>query len=134
MLKSSTTSQIESIIENIRDEYGERITYKSVGNRDNNFGQIQIGTDPGKSIVERLTNGIDANLEREFELHKGIPNCDNPRDAANSWLGIPTKGSYLLTATKRRELARSIQLVVEKGEDKSHVNVLTLNQLNIPVK
>lgn len=127
-MKSSRVSEIESIIADIEQEYGERITYKHIGPRDNNFGQINIGIDPGKSIVERLTNAIDANLEREFELHKGLPVCDNPRDAAMSWLDIPVKGSYLLTAARRRELAKSIKLVVEKGEDKAHVNILIIDE------
>ncbi|HXG08110.1 MAG TPA: hypothetical protein VNI77_12380 [Nitrososphaera sp.] len=40
--------------------------------RENNRGQIEIGTDPGKGIVERITNGIDAVLELEHDRHNGI--------------------------------------------------------------
>ena len=45
-----------------------------------------------------------------------------------SWLDIPTKGSYLLSATRRRELAKSIRLIVEEGDDKSHINITIIDQ------
>ena len=50
-----------------------------------------MGTDPGKAIVERLTNIIDANLEREFERHDGKPLCDNPREV-RELVRYPNKG------------------------------------------
>lgn len=50
--------------------------------RENNRGTIEASSDPGRSLVERLTNGIDAVLEAEFIRHKGLPECSSPIDSA----------------------------------------------------
>src|SRR5689334_11823849 len=60
--------------------------------RENNRGTIEASADPGRSLVERLTNGIDAILEVEHELHTGIPDCRTPKEAAIAWLGVPAGG------------------------------------------
>jgi hypothetical protein len=39
--------------------------WRAVGDRENNFGHINIGSDPGHALIERVTNAIDAIIERE---------------------------------------------------------------------
>ena len=34
-------------------------TWRPVGDREGNYGNINIGSDPGHAIVERVTNAID---------------------------------------------------------------------------
>lgn len=120
LLTCKTSDEIKGLLERMFEEYGDRIRFFPIGNRDNNRGQIELGTDPGKSIVERITNGIDATLELEHKKHNGIPICKNPREAANSWLNVPSGGLHELSPAKRRELASNVVVTVEEGDDKSH--------------
>src|SRR5438874_11974452 len=73
-----------------------------IGGRENNRGTIELSSDPGRSAVERLTNGIDGVLEGQFESHSGIPECRSPKEAAAAWLNVPEGGLSQLTATQRR--------------------------------
>lgn len=86
--------------------------------RENNRGTIEASSDPGRSLVERLTNGIDAVLEAEFIRHKGLPECISPREAGQAWLGVPKGGLSDLSTKERQQLAErvSIQLVDGDGD------------------
>jgi hypothetical protein len=128
IIKSNTTDQIEKVMNDIIDEYGDRIHYVPIGNRENNSGTIELGTDPGKAIVERLTNAIDAVLELEYSKHRGSPPCDTPKAAAEAWLGVPGKGLYMLNPGQRRELSKSVVLKIEEGDDKSDDNVTIIDR------
>ena len=90
--------------------------------RPNNRGTIEAATDPGRSIVERLTNSIDAVLEREHNSHMGIPECISPRDAATAWLHVPAASSGGLSKLTRKErevLAKSVATItIDDGEGK----------------
>jgi hypothetical protein len=123
LLRADRSAEIGSLLEQVFDQYGARVSLVPVGGRDNNRGQIEIGTDPGKGIVERITNGIDGVLELEEKRHNGIPECKSPREAAMSWLNVPSKGLHELSAARRRELASSVVVTVTEGDDKSHRTV-----------
>lgn len=116
------SAEIDLLLESIFEQYGDRIKLMPVGGegRENNRGQIEIGTDPGKGIVERITNGIDAVLELEHDRHNGIPECRSPREAAISWLNVSSKGLHELSPARRRELASSVIVTITEGDDKTH--------------
>lgn len=90
-----------------------------VGNRDNNRGTIDSSSDPGRSLIERLTNGIDAVLEDEFIQHNGIPDCRSPKEAATAWLNVPAIGLSDMTTTERRTLAQRVTVKLLNGEGRS---------------
>ena len=87
-----------------------------IGGRENNRGTIELSADPGRSAVERLTNGIDAVLEAQYELHNGIPECRSPKEAASAWLNVPEGGLSQLTTTQRRALAQQVSVKILAGE------------------
>jgi len=84
LLEAKTSAGVNSLVQNILSEFGDRIKLAPIGNRENNRGIIEINRDPGRGVVERVTNGIDAVLEFEHLRHKGIPECRNPREAARA--------------------------------------------------
>jgi len=134
LLSVKKTDDFNRIIDLIETEYGDRVKKVPVGGRENNLGNIAIGSDTGKGIVERLTNAIDAVLELEHSKHNGIPKCRSPQEAATSWLRVPAKGLYLLSAAARWDLAQLIRLTLEKSDDPSHMNVtIEDNGIGIPV-
>src|SRR5437870_13519634 len=87
-----------------------------IGRRENNRGTIDVSADPGRSAVERLTNGIDAILEAEYESHNGIPECRSPKEAASAWLNVPELGLSALTPAQRRSLAQRVSVKILAGE------------------
>jgi hypothetical protein len=67
----------------------------AVGGREGNYGNINIGSDPGHAFVERVTNAIDAVIEREA-VRQMKPNRKgkalipaSPREAVEAWFGVP---------------------------------------------
>jgi len=52
-------------VEELEKEHGYQ--WVPVGGYEANFGLISIGSDPGHALVERVTNAIDAIIEREAE-------------------------------------------------------------------
>jgi hypothetical protein len=102
------------------------ISWVPFGGRENNRGAIEISTDPGRSIVERITNGIDAVLEAEYIRHNGIPQCLSPKAAAIAWLNVPHHGLYELDQSERRNLANRVSVKILPGEGKSN-RVVVIN-------
>ena len=134
LLNVKKTDDFSRIIDLIETEYGDRVKKVPVGGRENNLGNIAIGSDTGKGVVERLTNAIDAVLELEHNKHNGIPRCRSPQEAATSWLRVPAKGLYLLSAAARLDLAQLIRLTLEESDDPSHMNVtIEDNGIGIPL-
>jgi|MTBAKMStandDraft_1061839.scaffolds.fasta_scaffold02555_7 hypothetical protein len=78
-----------------------------VGGIDNNLAIIGLGSDPAAGVIERITNGIDAVLDRAW-MEQGEPlNVFSPRSAAEEWFKIP-KGR--LAEIKKEDLKRFEEL------------------------
>jgi len=119
---SATPSQVAEVL----DAWGsQRTTWQPVGHRESNRGTIEAAADPGRSLVERLTNGIDAVLEFEHRAHGGVPDCRSPSEAAAAWLGIPAGGLSELSQAERQRLAKrvSVSLLEGAGRNKRVVEV-----------
>lgn len=84
--------------------------------RPNNRGTIEASSDPGRSLVERLTNGVDAVLEAESIRHNGLPECRSPREAGQAWLGVPMGGLSELSTKERQMLADRVSIQIMDGD------------------
>jgi hypothetical protein len=92
--------QVASLLSDIGDstehgldeELGDSgLLWHAVGNDAGNLSAINLATKPGRSLTERITNGIDAMLELRARLITGdLPK--NPRQAASAWFGRPVSG------------------------------------------
>lgn len=98
-----------------RFQGAHRTRWLPVG-RENNRGTIEVSSDPARSAVERLTNGMDGILELEYQRHSGLPECRSPREAAVAWLGVPETGLSAMTPAERRALAQKVSIRMEQGE------------------
>ena len=108
--------------------------FRPVGQRPNNRGAIEVASDAGRSIIERVTNMLDALLELEHEKHGGTPDCRTPREAASAWLGVPEKdGLWALTNSQRQALAKLAVLRLEPGEG-SQSRIVTVIDQGIGIK
>ncbi|MDC9721354.1 MAG: hypothetical protein PSN34_01100 [Urechidicola sp.] len=66
-----------------------KMRWDAVGNRKNNLATINIGTDPASGVTERITNAIDAVLEKEWKIKDEPTDIKTPRKASEIWYGIP---------------------------------------------
>src|SRR2546425_3129096 len=88
--RAATLAEAQEFLARFEEAHREAIRWVPFGGRENNRGVIEVSADPGRSLVERITNAIDAVLELEYERHNGAPECRSPKEGATAWLGVPT--------------------------------------------
>jgi hypothetical protein len=116
LLSASTTQEASTAICRFEAEQGEHAVWSPVGGKENNRGPIEVSANPGRSLVERLTNSIDALLELECERHRGVPDCRSPSEAATAWVGIPEHGLSEMQTAQRQAVAKRVSIKLSPGE------------------
>jgi hypothetical protein len=116
---ATAASEVDEAIAKFEAANGASLAWVPLGGRQNNRGNVEISTDPGRALVERITNGIDALLEAEHAHHNGLPQCRTPREAAAAWLNVPGTGLSGMTPADRRRLAQSVTIRLLPGDTKS---------------
>ncbi|MBI2612799.1 hypothetical protein HYW59_03265 [Candidatus Kaiserbacteria bacterium] len=133
LLKADTCADVEAAITQFENEHSAECTWVPVGKKDNNSGPINIAADPGRSLVERLTNAVDAVLEREHEVRGGSPVCRTPREAASAWLGIPSGGLSEMTQQARRDHANNVIIRITEGEGSREARTVEVRDQGIGI-
>ncbi len=118
LLAASNTAKVEEAVRAFEAVNSTQARWVPVGGKENNRGPIEVSADPGRSLVERLTNGIDAILEAEHERHRGVPECRSPRQAATTWMGISERGLSDMTPAQRQTIAKRITVKIEAGDSR----------------
>lgn len=85
LINAYKPDQVRKLIQKIG---ASKIRWENVGNRRNNLATINIGTDPAAGVTERITNAIDAVLEKEWKLQNEPDGFRSPRRASEKWFGI----------------------------------------------
>lgn len=120
LLVADTLDDVRQLVDEYVQLKTEWVVWRPVGDRKNNSGTIQAGGDPARSLMERVTNGIDAVIEFAHHEHHGKPDCRSPREAAQAWFGIPASGLHKLTSVGRRKLAQgAVTLSLTPGDGKA---------------
>lgn len=120
LLKVDKLEEVRALLDEYATTQAGWITWRPVGDRRNNSGTIQAAGDPARSLMERVTNGIDAVIERAHIEHHGKPECSTPREAAQTWFGVPAPGLHKLTASQRRKLAQAtLRMTLSPGDGKA---------------
>ena len=128
------TQKVEQALKEYVVANPSTFSFQPVGQRPNNRGAIEVASDAGRSIIERVTNMLDAVLELEHEKHSGKPDCRTPREASMAWLGVPDRDELSkLTNTQRQNLAKSAVLRLEQGEG-SQAPIVTVIDQGIGIK
>ena len=96
--------------------------WRPVGDMEDNFGAINAASDSRLALNERITNMIDAVLEKEARLKYGTDlsamagAMSSPLEAATVLLGVPAGGVGELSIPGRQKLAEYIAIdFVESG-------------------
>ena len=87
LLAASKAADVTDFLEEIQDQ--RRTSWLPVGDIDNNFGIINMGKDPAGGLVERITNALDAVIERRWHELNQPAHIRSPRSAVEEWWGIP---------------------------------------------
>ena len=99
---------------------GDKYRFEPVGGRRSNSNDIELANEPVAPLVERITNGIDAILERtEAEKRNSGPLPDSPRKAVEQWLGVKRGHLDALDQERIRQLADNVEISFwDSGRDK----------------
>ncbi|HWQ00335.1 MAG TPA: hypothetical protein VNK92_07675 [Vicinamibacterales bacterium] len=116
LLRARIAEEVRSAVQTFEAAHGTSVVWIPIGEKENNRGPIEISADPGRSLVERVTNAIDAVLEAECERHRGVPECRSPREAAITWIGIPEHGLSEMTPAQRQAIAKRVAIRLLPGE------------------
>lgn len=119
LVDASTYADALTAIEAFEAAHAEDLDWFPVGGRQNNRGIIEVSADPGHSLIERVTNGIDGVLEAEHDYHGGLPVCRTPHEAATAWLNVPAGGLSDMSPGERRKLAQRVTVRLLPGDTKA---------------
>jgi hypothetical protein len=112
---AANPGDVEAALERFEAANAGAVRWVPVGGREVNRGIIEVSGDPGRALVERVTNGIDAALEAEHDRHRGLPVCRTPKEAARAWLNVPDEGLSAMTTGQRRSLADRVTVRLLAG-------------------
>lgn len=103
-----------------------------VGDNPSNMSTINLASKPARSLTERITNAIDAMLERAQHIHHNGDSFDSPMAAADNWFGRPptrvNSGLYQLPPQHLERLADFVQVVLSPGDDNGKPTVDVLDR------
>ncbi len=114
LLQAENEAQVDNAANRFMEATPEA-RWVPVGGRPNNRGVIEVSSNPGRAVVERVTNAIDAVLDAEFVSHDGKPAVTSPREAATTWLNVPDDGLSNMTPAERRKLAKRVTVRLRAG-------------------
>ena len=122
IFKELITAYSPKEVTNVLKKIGEnRILWEDVGKRRNNLATINIGSDPAAGVTERITNAIDAVLEKEWKEQGEVEGFRSPRKAAEHWFGIEDgKISKIKSARDKKiiDLSDKVQVsLYDSGKD-----------------
>lgn len=99
LLAARTNEDVRAVLDAIGDHrslgldepFGPfQFCWHPFGDNPSNISSIGLGTKPGRSLTERITNAIDAVLEDRTP--SGVPLPTSARAAAQQWFGRPISG------------------------------------------
>ncbi len=82
---------VEAFLADIGATSGTGWRWAPLGGRDNNAGNVNLAVEAGQALVERITNGMDAHIELQYELANrpaALDSPDSPRAAVAQLWGL----------------------------------------------
>ena len=120
--EKTTIQEFDEAFSKLKENSPEKKNFSFVDNTENNSSNIEIAKDPGRALIERITNGIDSVLEDTFESRNEQNPPLTPHKAAEKWFGISEKqGIKGLSYSERMKMGKDFLLVRQlKGNDTSN--------------
>ncbi len=142
LLKATTSDQVNHILAELGDGPDVDVDepFGALGcqwhffdDNSSNMSTINLGSKPGHSLTERVTNAIDAVFEREMLL-QGNPAHPpgSPLEAADAWFDRPWStagdGLFNMDPAQIDAYSRWVQIVMLPGEDIAKPTVDVVDQ------
>lgn len=83
------------------DNGASNFVWRALGDRESNFATVHLTSNPEVSLVERITNSIDATFEQLAEETPELKKIRSPREFSEKALGF--KGGVIADSIKRRK-------------------------------
>lgn len=113
----TTTTESKEVEEFLEDE---NLDWKPLGGRENNVGTVRSGSDPGQALAERITNGIDAVIERGIHESTFGDEPESPREAIEEMFGLSKGGFNAMSAQWVRDTAKqNLRVTMSEGAGKN---------------
>lgn len=120
LLETDKLEDVRALIDAYIETQSSWVAWRPVGDRSNNSATIQAAGDPARAALERVVNGLDANIERQFLAHNGQPECRSPKEAAQAWYGVPSQGLHKLSSGALRKIAQdSVTVTLLPGDGRA---------------
>ncbi len=104
---------------------GGKYRFEPVGGRRSNSNDIELANEPVAPLVERITNGVDAILERTEAEKRGSGSLpDSPRRAVEQWLGVKRGHLDALDQERIRQLADNVEISFWDSGHEKHPTVV----------
>ncbi len=125
--KATELSSATSVVRELERDF--LYSWRPVGDNEANYGLINIGSDAGKALIERVTNALDGVIEREALRQLGkkkqgtVP--ASPREAVELWFLVPGgRVANLGDPAKRQPLADNVVVTLLDGDHKRRPSVM----------
>ncbi|MDD4157037.1 MAG: hypothetical protein PHY08_10740, partial [Candidatus Cloacimonetes bacterium] len=121
VLNAKTTGQVNELINLIKKRYN--IDWVPIGNNESNHSTFQILSKGENGIIERLTNAIDAVIEKEYYLHPD-ESIRSPRISGEKYFGIKNGDLSQYTSTEVDDNKKKlVELRVSESEKKGRPTI-----------
>jgi hypothetical protein len=140
LLKASKPSEIQSILKSVGDKanlgveepFGSQgYHWRFYGDNESNMSTINLGSKPERSLIERITNAIDAVLEKEM-LKKGGTSPSSPMQAAKEWFGRPPtdidSGLFCWQTCAAHGHDRHVHVVLTPGDEEAFPTIDVIDE------
>lgn len=117
VLEATKVHEVTEVIEAIVAD--RRLAWKPAGDNDNNLAIINLGSDPGAGVIERVTNAFDAVLELEWNERGEPSHLLSPRSAVEQWFGIrdgKLENVADLRSPEITELSKRVMVSIDESE------------------
>jgi hypothetical protein len=129
LLAATKPSEVESILTRagdsseltVHEKFGTAsYQWEFYGGTDSNVSSIGLGSKAGRSLTERVTNAIDAVLEKKANASTGSEPT-SPMEAAQRWFGRPPSNAEEGLFSKVREFSMNgydklVKVVLSQGD------------------
>jgi hypothetical protein len=120
LLRVTSATDVEQLLDQ------ESLAWHPLGDQENNVGIVRSGSSPSQALAERMTNGIDAVIERAVTEGTIPSDLTSPREAVRTLYDLNSDEYGSLSSTEVREKAEDTMTVrMMAGSDKNHLTIET---------
>jgi len=114
LLESRTLKDAKRVVNQL---VGLGFVWLPLGEKEGNFGLVNIGSDPGFAFIERITNALDALIDEAARRAPPaiVAELSSPRAAVAALLAIPEGRTIHLAPERQAQLAREVAVTIGDG-------------------